>query len=115
MRHLRTSGTADSIASSGKCKSASVKIRLVRLIALCTLLVTSGCKYDGSFFQMSSDSPAPFFGLQLSVRHDRSDNDFLKRRDLIRHVRGGSHIGTRQESQTIPEIGSVIHLQEPPR
>jgi hypothetical protein len=86
---------------------------LGRLIVLCTFLVTCGCKYDGSFFQMSSDSPAPFFGLQLSVRNDRSDHDFLHRRDLIRPVRSSS--GWRRYPATLPEIGSVIHLQEQPR
>jgi hypothetical protein len=34
------------------------------------VLCLSGCKYSGSFFQMSSDSPLPFFGLQLSVQND---------------------------------------------
>ncbi len=31
------------------------------------LLTTAGCRYDGSFMQMDSNAPFPFFGLQLSV------------------------------------------------
>ena len=40
-------------------------------IVVSTLLL-AGCRYDGSFMQMNSDAGAPFFGLQLSVRNDRS-------------------------------------------
>ena len=32
-------------------------------------LQSVGCKYDGSFLNMSSDSPMPFLGLQLSVQN----------------------------------------------
>ena len=31
------------------------------------LLSLTGCKYDGSFFNMSSNSGSPFFGLQWAV------------------------------------------------
>lgn len=38
-----------------------------RPVVLCAVLLTAGCKYDGSFMQMNSDTPAPFLGLQWSV------------------------------------------------
>jgi len=31
------------------------------------LLTTAGCRYDGSFMQMDSNAPFPFFGFQLAV------------------------------------------------
>lgn len=34
-------------------------------LAIVSLIV--GCKYDGSFLQMDSNSGVPFFGLQLAV------------------------------------------------
>ena len=36
-------------------------------VAACMLLGTTGCKYDRSFFDMSSNSGSPFFGLQFAV------------------------------------------------
>lgn len=41
------------------------------IIFLVPLLPMLGCKYDGSTMQMNSDSPSPFFGLQLSVKADQ--------------------------------------------
>lgn len=41
------------------------------IIFLVLLLPTLGCKYDGAMMQMNSDSPSPFFGLQLSVKADQ--------------------------------------------
>jgi len=35
--------------------------------AACLLLSVTGCKYDRSFFDMSSNSGLPFFGLQFAV------------------------------------------------
>lgn len=50
--------------------TAFISPRLPHAIGLAVLLL-SGCKYDGSVMQMNSDSPMPFFGLQLSVGNDR--------------------------------------------
>lgn len=44
-------------------------------------LLNCGCRYDGSFMQMNSDSPMPFLGLQLSVRNE---NRSLKEPDQVR-------------------------------
>jgi|GEM_PF-3978608 len=41
--------------------------RISALALLPLLLTTVGCRYDGSFLQMDSNAPFPFFGLQLSV------------------------------------------------
>jgi hypothetical protein len=47
-------------------------------VAACLLLSVTGCKYDRSFFDMSSNSGSPFFGLQFAVdsgsRPPRSSN-----------------------------------------
>jgi hypothetical protein len=54
------------------------KLSTATVIA-CILLSATGCKYDGSFFNFSSDSGSPFFGLQLAVdsgsRPPRSSDD----------------------------------------
>lgn len=39
------------------------------------LLTACGCRYDGTSMQMNSDSGAPFFGLQLSVRADHESRE----------------------------------------
>jgi hypothetical protein len=40
-------------------------LRIVLPLAVLSLL--SGCKYDGSFMHLDSNSGVPFFGLQLAV------------------------------------------------
>ena len=47
------------------------------LTSVCFLFLLSGCKYDGSFMQMNSDSGSPFFGLQLAVKQDSRDVSVL--------------------------------------
>ncbi|MFM7837845.1 MAG: hypothetical protein ACKPJD_39135, partial [Planctomycetaceae bacterium] len=42
-------------------------IKIPALLLPLFLLTTAGCRYDGSFMQMDSNAPFPFFGLQLSV------------------------------------------------
>ncbi|MFM7166480.1 MAG: hypothetical protein ACKPJJ_00195 [Planctomycetaceae bacterium] len=42
-------------------------IKIPALLLPLLLLTTAGCRYDGSFMQMDSNAPFPFFGLQLSV------------------------------------------------
>jgi len=37
------------------------------IFAATVLLTAAGCKYDGSFMQMDSNSGSPFFGLQWAV------------------------------------------------
>jgi hypothetical protein len=37
------------------------------VLPLGLLSILAGCKYDGSFMQMDSNSGVPFFGLQLAV------------------------------------------------
>ena len=57
--------------------------------AACLLLSMTGCKYDRSFFDMSSSSGSPFFGLQFAVdsgsrpprSNDESDADRLQLKD----------------------------------
>ncbi len=41
--------------------------RTTLAFAACILLSVTGCKYDRSFFDMSSNSGSPFFGLQFAV------------------------------------------------
>lgn len=43
------------------------KVSASLLFAATVLLTNVGCKYDGSFMQMDSNSGAPFFGLQWAV------------------------------------------------
>ena len=43
---------------------------VVPILSAIQLLTACGCRYDGTSMQMNSDSGAPFFGLQLSVRAD---------------------------------------------
>lgn len=43
------------------------KISASLLFAATVLLTSVGCKYDGSFMQMDSNSGSPFFGLQWAV------------------------------------------------
>ncbi len=47
-------------------------MRIIRAISLLSLPVALnagliGCRYEGGFMQMDSNSTLPFFGLQLSV------------------------------------------------
>ena len=43
-------------------------VNRIAAVAILPLLVSAaGCRYDGSFMQMDSNAPFPFFGLQLSV------------------------------------------------
>ncbi|MEZ6039312.1 MAG: hypothetical protein R3C20_02325 [Planctomycetaceae bacterium] len=44
------------------------------VLSVLVIVANAGCKYDGSFLQMNSDSPTPFMGFQLSVRNERSQH-----------------------------------------
>ena len=66
--------------------------------AACMLLSVTGCKYDRSFFDMSSNSGSPFFGLQFAVdsgsrlprSSDQSDADtshLKSNRQALQHQR----------------------------
>ncbi|MBL8817629.1 MAG: hypothetical protein JNL58_16505 [Planctomyces sp.] len=41
------------------------------IVLLISAVFSCGCQYDGSTLQMNSDSPAPFLGLQWSVRNEK--------------------------------------------
>ena len=54
-----------------RCSRASVPAWIViPMVSAVQLLAACGCRYDGTSMQLNSDSGAPFFGLQLSVRAD---------------------------------------------
>lgn len=50
-----------------KMGKQSPRTTLLQTALLLTLLGTSGCAVDRTFFSMSSDSPMPFFGFDLRL------------------------------------------------
>ena len=91
-RQLET--TEGSAARSGRCRTSGMGRSL--LFSASFLVLLSGCKYDGSFMQMNSDSGSPFFGLQLAVKQNAHDvpvfaahqGDSENRPSLLQRSRG---------------------------
>jgi|GEM_PF-1687859 len=83
--------------------------------AACLLLSVTGCKYDRSFFDMSSNSGFPFFGLQFAVDSgsrpprsgDESDTD---RSNLDGHRQSPQH----QRYPAIPDFRDRKSGSPPP-
>jgi hypothetical protein len=89
--------------------------RTTAAIAACILLSVTGCKYDRSFFDMSSNSGSPFFGLQFAVdsgsRPPRSnDESNTYRSDLKRNRQSLQH----RRYPAIPDLGDRESGSPPP-
>ena len=90
------------------------KLSTVTVVA-CLLLSATGCKYDGSFFNFSSDSGSPFFGLQLAVdsgsRPPRSGDDSDASRSNLKSKRQSLQ---HQRYPAIPELRDRENGSPPP-
>lgn len=76
--------------------------RTLAAFAACILLSVTGCRYDGSFFNMSSNSGSPFFGLQLAV-----DSGSRPPRSIDESDAAKAHLKRNRQSlqhQRYPEI-----------
>lgn len=84
-------------------------------MAACILLTVTGCKYDRSFFDMSSNSGSPFFGLQFAVdsgsRPPRSSNDSDSDSSNLQKSR---HSLSHQRSPAIPHFRDHKSESPPP-
>lgn len=83
--------------------------------AACLLFSVTGCKYDKSFFDMSSNSGSPFFGLQFAVdsgsRPPRSDDESnANKLNLKGHRQSLQH----QRYPAIPDIHARESGSPPP-
>ena len=84
-------------------------------VAACLLLSLTGCKYDRSFFDMSSNSGSPFFGLQFAVdsgsRPPRSRDDSDTDRSKLNNSRQSPQ---HQRYPAIPEFHDRTSGSPPP-
>ncbi|MDA1230984.1 MAG: hypothetical protein O2856_09435 [Planctomycetota bacterium] len=88
-----------------------INIRPLFAIAGLMLLSQTGCKYNGSFMNMDSNSGSPFFGLQLAVDSGSRPPKPGDAEKLIRMNR--DHLLPRQRSPGIPDRDQSDSTTEP--